>query len=435
MGGDMFDNLRSAMVGAGSRGLSALVFPGLFNEGWASRFGRRLRAGPWRVRSSWWPILQVAVAASAAWYLAALLLGHEQPFVAPIATVIALGATAGRTGRRAVEWSFGVAFGLAIADLVMFAIGTGPFQIGAVAALAMAAAIFLGAGPLLVTEAGVSALLVITLDPSTAGPSPDRLLDALVGSGVALTVHSLLPVNPRTVVEQAARPIFADLTATLEEASVALAAGDPARAEAALWRAREIDVRVTGLREALDTGYETARLSPSRRRALKRLAPYAEAAHSLDLAVRNTRVLARATVGLVRHGEPAPGCSARPSWILPGRSKISPDTSKSLVASRRRLLARGLRAASPSRPPVRLPSPSTSATTSRPACSSDRFARRPWTCSGPPACTWTRPRASSTAPYARPPAAIGNIRADSRAPPRNPRVLDDLYSRARSWRA
>jgi uncharacterized membrane protein YgaE (UPF0421/DUF939 family) len=303
----MFDNLRSAMVGAGSRGLSALVFPGLFNEGWASRFGRRLRAGPWRVRSSWWPILQVAVAASAAWYLAALLLGHEQPFVAPIATVIALGATAGRTGRRAVEWSFGVAFGLAIADLVMFAIGTGPFQIGAVAALAMAAAIFLGAGPLLVTEAGVSALLVITLDPSTAGPSPDRLLDALVGSGVALTVHSLLPVNPRTVVEQAARPIFADLTATLEEASVALAAGDPARAEAALWRAREIDVRVTGLREALDTGYETARLSPSRRRALKRLAPYAEAADSLDLAVRNTRVLARATVGLVRHGEPAPG--------------------------------------------------------------------------------------------------------------------------------
>jgi uncharacterized membrane protein YgaE (UPF0421/DUF939 family) len=251
--------------------------------------------------------LQVAVAASAAWYLAALLLGHEQPFVAPIATVIALGATAGRTGRRAVEWSFGVAFGLAVADLVMFTIGTGPFQIGVVAALAMAAAIFLGAGPLLVTEAGVSALLVITLDPSAAGPSPDRLLDALVGSGVALAVHSLLPVNPKTMVEQAARPIFANLTAALEEASVALAAGDPARAESALWHAREIDVRVTGLREALDTGYETARLSPSRRRALKRLAPYAEAADSLDLAVRNTRVLARATVGMVRHGEPAPG--------------------------------------------------------------------------------------------------------------------------------
>jgi uncharacterized membrane protein YgaE (UPF0421/DUF939 family) len=294
-------------VGAGSRGLSALFSARMFTEGWASRFSRRLRAGARQVRSSWWPILQTAVAASAAWYLAALLLGHEQPFVAPIAAVISLGATAGRTGRRAVEWFFGVTFGLAVADLLMFAIGSGPIQIGLVVALAMAGAMFLGAGPLLVTEAGVTALLVITLDPSTAGLSPDRFMDALVGCCVALAVHSLLPVDPKTIVQQAARPIFVDLTSALEEASGALAAGDPDKAEAALRRAREIDVRLSGLKEALDAGYETARLSPSRRRALKRLESYAEAADSLDLAVRNTRVLARATVGLVRHGEPAPG--------------------------------------------------------------------------------------------------------------------------------
>ena len=110
-----------------------------------------MRGGARQVRSSWWPILQTALAASAAWYLATLILGHEQPFVAPVATVISLGATAGRTGRRAVEWFVGLAFGLAIADLIMFAIGNGPLQIGAVVALAMAAAIFLGAGPLLVT--------------------------------------------------------------------------------------------------------------------------------------------------------------------------------------------------------------------------------------------------------------------------------------------
>jgi uncharacterized membrane protein YgaE (UPF0421/DUF939 family) len=266
-----------------------------------------LRGGARQVRSSWWPILQTALAASAAWYLATLILGHEQPFVAPVATVISLGATAGRTGRRAVEWFVGLAFGLAIADLIMFAIGNGPLQIGAVVALAMAAAIFLGAGPLLITEAGVTAVLVITLDPSTAGLSPDRFMDGLVGCCVALAVNSLLPVDPKTRVQQAAYPIFADLAAALEEASGALGAGDREKAEGALQRAREIDVRVAGLREALDAGFETARLSPSRRHSLKRLAPYAEAADSLDLAVRNTRVLARATVGIVRHGDPAPG--------------------------------------------------------------------------------------------------------------------------------
>ena len=343
----MFDNWRVAMAGAGSRGASVWISGRLFTGSWASRFDRRLRMGARQVRSSWWPILQTAVAASAAWYLAALILGHEQPFVAPIATVISLGATAGRTGRRAVEWFFGVTFGLVVADLLMFAMGTGPLQIGAVVALAMAAAMFLGAGPLLVTEAGVSALLVITLDPSTAGPSPDRFLDALVGCGVALAVHSLLPVDPKTIVEQAARPIFAALTTTLEEASSALAAGDPEQAEAALWRAREIDARVADLREALEASYETARLSPSRRRALKRLAPYAEAAASLDLAVRNTRVLVRAAVGLLRGGEPAPSLLSEAVLDLaraveglavyleePGRGLEAPEGSPRVTANR-----------------------------------------------------------------------------------------------------
>src|SRR4051794_28796133 len=119
----MFGNWRMVVAGCGSRGLSTLVSVRRYAGRSFSKLGRRLRGGARQVRSSWWPILQTAVAASAAWYLAALILGHEQPFVAPIVTVISLGATAGRTGRRAVEWFFGVAFGLAVADMLMFAIG------------------------------------------------------------------------------------------------------------------------------------------------------------------------------------------------------------------------------------------------------------------------------------------------------------------------
>ena len=303
----MFGSWRVALGRGGGFGFTGSVSGRVRIGGPFVRLWQGLEAGVRRVRGSLWPIFQTAVAASAAWYMAVLVLGHEQPFVAPIAAAICLGATSGRQGRRAVEWVVGVAFGLAIADLIMFAIGTGTVQIGVVVALAMATAVFLRAGPLLVTEAGVSALLVITLDPSTAGPAPDRFLDALVGGCVALAVNSLLPLNPNTLVRQAARPIFDDLKVALEEAASALAEGDPNRAESALRRTREIDARVAGLREALDAGYETARLSPSRRGSLKRLAPYAGAVDSLDLAVRNARVLARAAVGLVRRGEPAPG--------------------------------------------------------------------------------------------------------------------------------
>jgi uncharacterized membrane protein YgaE (UPF0421/DUF939 family) len=132
-----------------------------------------------------WPILQTAVAASLAWFLATAALGHDQPFFAAIAAVVSTGVV-GQEGRRAIELVFGVACGLAVADLLVLAIGTGTVQIGIVVALAMVAAVMLGGGTLLITEAGVSALLAITLEPSTTGLSPDRFIDALVGSGVAL---------------------------------------------------------------------------------------------------------------------------------------------------------------------------------------------------------------------------------------------------------
>src|SRR5687768_1865253 len=52
-----------------------------------------------RLRGRMWPILQTAAAAVAAWYLALALLGGDSPLFAPIAAVIALGATVGQRGQ------------------------------------------------------------------------------------------------------------------------------------------------------------------------------------------------------------------------------------------------------------------------------------------------------------------------------------------------
>jgi hypothetical protein len=267
---------------------------------------RRVRESLARLEAGGWPILQTALAASAAWYLASQLLGHEKPFFAAIAAVISLGVVVGREGRRVYELVFGVACGLAVADVIVYFLGTGTLQIGIVVALAMAAAVLLGGGTLLTTEAGVSALLVVTLDPSTAGLSPDRFVDALVGSGVALAVRYVLPNDPRALVERAAHPIFDELAGTLEGTAEALRGRDLERAERALARAREIDWRVGRLQEAIAAGYETARISPPRRGTLGEIGLYATAAGQLDLAVRNVRVLARAAVGALRDGEAPP---------------------------------------------------------------------------------------------------------------------------------
>ena len=253
---------------------------------WAIR--REMERAFGRLRVGMWPVVQTAVAATLAWSVAALVLGHERPFVAAIAAVISVGAVAGQTLRRAMEWTFGVAVGLAVADLIMLAIGTGPVQTGIIVALAMTAALLMRGGALSVTEAGVSALLVANLDPTTYGVSPDRFLEALVGGGVALAVSATFPSNPSLRVRQAARPLLEDLATALRDAAAALIGGDLELAQGALSEARRIDALVIGLREELDGGYQIARLSPPRRRHLGLLAHYAAAVDQLDLAVRNT---------------------------------------------------------------------------------------------------------------------------------------------------
>jgi hypothetical protein len=86
----------------------------------------------------------------------------------------------------------------------------------------------------------------------------------------------------------------------------ALTNGDRERAQALLESIRELDERVRGFNEALSAGYETARLSPTRRRSLRHLELYAGASISIELTVINTRVLVRGVANTLRRAEPVP---------------------------------------------------------------------------------------------------------------------------------
>lgn len=268
--------------------------------------GRRLASRPRRLSANGWAILQTAAAAGLAYFLAAMVLGNEQPFFAPVAAVVTLGLAFGERGRRALEVALGVVVGLAVADVLVRLVGVGAAQIAVVVALAMAAAVLLGERRLLVNQAAISAILVVALQPPAGPFSPDRFVNALVGSGVALAVSYLFPANPERLVERAAGPIFDELVAVLEDVAEALEHGDLEKAEELLEGVRELDERVHDLDEALSAGYETARLSPTRRRSLKHLELYAGASIRVELAVINTRVLVRGAANVLRRGETVP---------------------------------------------------------------------------------------------------------------------------------
>jgi uncharacterized membrane protein YgaE (UPF0421/DUF939 family) len=271
----------------------------------ASRTGLRSRRQ--RMIASARPILHSAVAASLAWLFATEVVGHEQPFFAPISAVVTLGLTVGQRRRRAIELAIGVAVGIAIADALVAAIGTGTWQIAIVVALAMLAATLVGGGALLASQAGASAVLVATLQPPDGGFDFTRALDALVGGGVALLVSSLLlPINPLRLVEESARPVIERLVSALGQVATALATRQPEAADAALRAVARVDAAHEGVVDTLEAAGEVARLSPQRRGALTGLDRYAVAAGELGRAIENVRALARGAVRAIGLGDGVP---------------------------------------------------------------------------------------------------------------------------------
>lgn len=268
--------------------------------GWMPEFLQRFGVALCRLWSERGQILQKALAAGVAYWIASVPLGHEQPAFASIAALISLSVVTGKEGRQAIELVFGVVVGLAVADLLISVIGSGALQIALVVALATGLVLFFGGGALSTTEAGVSALLMVILASPSSDLTGERFVEALVGSGIALAVRAIFPHNPGETVGKAAHPIFEEFIGVLEEIYEALYTGDLEQAEGALRKARRMDARVGGFKEALEAGYGTVQLSPPRRRSLGQLGFYARAAEQLDLAVRDSRGLARAAVALIR---------------------------------------------------------------------------------------------------------------------------------------
>jgi uncharacterized membrane protein YgaE (UPF0421/DUF939 family) len=256
-----------------------------------------------RVRVHFWPILQTAVAAVGAWYIAVALGVEHRPAFASIAAVISLGAAFGERRQRAVQLIGGVMLGIVVADLLVRAIGSGLPQIGLLIVLAMLAAVVLGGEELLVGEAAVSAILVATVSSTPAV----RLLDVLIGGGVALAVHTLLfPPNPVVDVARATGGVFGELGAALRDAAAALAAGDVRHAEAAREAAENVEHRIGELRQAVVAGADTARWAPLRRSSRAELDGYARLIEHAEFAARSARVLSRSVLTYVRSGRSAP---------------------------------------------------------------------------------------------------------------------------------
>jgi hypothetical protein len=257
-----------------------------------------------RLRNVWLSVAQVGVAAGAAYLIAKTVVGHGSPFFAPIAAVLTLGLSVGQRGRRAVELGIGVALGIAVADLLVLAIGTGAWQLALIVALAMSAGVLAGGGTLLVNQAAVSAVLVTALPAS--GVTGARFVDALIGASVALLANAITPTHPIRMVRRELGPLLIELAEIFDRLADALETRDRGLAEQALSAGRADEHLVGEVRSALMAARETTVLAPPRRGSRDALEGFTHAIDPIDFAWRNARVLARNTLRAIDLEDRAP---------------------------------------------------------------------------------------------------------------------------------
>ncbi|WP_433346040.1 FUSC family protein [Microtetraspora malaysiensis] len=255
-------------------------------------------------------IAQCSVGAALAWIVAVHLLGHDHPLFAPISVMICVGVGLGQRLRRVVELVLGVSLGVGIGDLLVSWIGSGPWQMALVIALAMTVSGLLNSGELFVSQVGSSAVLVTMLVPGADSGGLDRMADALTGGIIGIVAVALLPASPVTIAGKHLSGVLDALSTLLEQAAEAIEKGDMDLAAEALECGRRTQTAVEEFAAALENSREIIRISPLRWHHRARLARYETAAVPVDLALRNARVLARRTLAALGEANPPPAALA-----------------------------------------------------------------------------------------------------------------------------
>jgi len=255
-------------------------------------------------------IAQSAAAAGIAWELALQIPNHGRPFFAPIAAVIGLAADRGRRGRQAIDMILGVGLGILIGAAVVALAGVGAWQLVIGTAVALVVPTALGTRPIIRTQSAASAILIVALHVPGTNVAWQRLIDALIGGGIAIVLaRFLFPVDPLELVRREAVALRRQLADLLDALARALDAGDREAAERTVARLDAIDDR--RLEDALALARDVVRSAPRRRPLRRRLDALGRSWHELDRSVADSRAIGAGALRLVSAPQPQAAAAVR----------------------------------------------------------------------------------------------------------------------------
>lgn len=282
------------------------------------------------LRGRAWAILQTSVAVELAWFITHDVLGHPQPFFAPIAAIVCLSASTVLRAQRAVQMIIGVSFGIGVGVVVEALLHAGVFALGVATLITLCLAVVLGRGfiaqgPTFYNQTAISAILVVALP--NGGTGAERLFDALVGGGIALVFSVLLfPADPIALLRTALDSALAALSGTLTHLDGVID-GHGRQPLDARWTTAEGDAlnqSLAGIAEARATARQVIRAAPRRRAARPAIELLERQATQITVLSGAVLNLARTVTAALRSGEDLPeGLHAAISELIVALSSLA----------------------------------------------------------------------------------------------------------------
>lgn len=236
--------------------------------------------------------LETGAAAGLAWWAASGLLNSEQPVYATVAAVVVTGAGFDRRAGKVLSMLKGIGVAIVLSEVGVRLIGSGSVQIAVVTALSIVVARLITQDPLSIVYAGLNAGILVGLGGD--GWVPDRLLEALIGAGVAYAlIYLALPPRPGVHLRQALDTQIDLARDNLARISDSLRAGQPEGAADAESDSEEIDRHLGSLGETFDFSEEVSRFSPWRRRHRSMIERVRRRTRSLEPVLRDATSLIR----------------------------------------------------------------------------------------------------------------------------------------------
>ncbi|ARS35019.1 FUSC family protein [Pontibacter actiniarum] len=237
-------------------------------------------------------IIKTAFAAALSWFIASSLLHSPYPYFAAVAAIITVQVTVADSVNKASQRIIGIIGGVLISMLLGHWFEIGAISIFFIILIGMGIAKAFRMNPQIISQVAISSLLVLAFGQTKAGYAYERIIETILGSGIAVLINAL--IVPQDAIPEVERSIvsYSKLAASTLKGLSALLIESGGRRRTGRSEVEALTKVAMECRKSLELAEQSLKYNPlltHKRARLARLAADTRLLHSIMIQIRGIR--------------------------------------------------------------------------------------------------------------------------------------------------